>query len=147
MTNQFEFNANEVVCNGTIGGCRTTVSAENNMKLLAFLNTHFMLTDKKLLLQELEDSGRFQEPWAQWHIGHRVSNTQQIVDRMTSGLISYGLRKFAENGGTYKAHQELTEMWVNAQIKMMSAKDIITIMESAIIDCATADHYYTFEKV
>jgi hypothetical protein len=37
-------------------------------------------------------------------------------------------------------------MWMNAQINNMTAKDIITVLESALMDCATADHWYTFEK-
>lgn len=144
MTNQFQFNANEVKCNGTIGGVRDSITVTNNAKLTAFLNTHFMMVDKKALLQELEDSDRIN---MNWEIGSRTQSTQSIIDRMTSGLISYGLRKFGANGGTYKAQRELSEMWVNAQIKMMTAKDIITIMEAAIIDCATADYHYAYEKM
>ena len=102
-----------------------------------------MMLDKQALLQELEDSGLID---GRWIIGRRASDTEQIIDRMVSGLMSYGLRKFAQNGGTYKAHRELSEMWINAQINMMSAKDIITIMEKALIDCAEADHWYTYEK-
>ena len=41
---------------------------------------------------------------------------------------------------------EISEMWINAQVDMMSAKDIITILEKALIDCATADYYYNYEK-
>lgn len=144
MTNQFQFNANEVKCNGNIGGCRQVLNQENNAKLLTFLNMHFMMTDKKALLQELEDNNMIN---MNWEVGTRCSDNQQILDRMVSGLITYGLKKFGQNGGTYKAQRELSEMWINAQVKIMSAKDIITIMEKALIDCATADYYYAYEKM
>ena len=144
MVNQFQFNASEVKCNGTIGGCRTVLTQENNAKLLTFLATHFMLTDKKSLMQELEDNDMVN---MNWEIGIRSSDNQAIIDRMVSGLVSYGLKKFGQNGGTYKAQRELSEMWINAQVKMMTAKDIITIAEKALIDCATADYYYAYEKM
>jgi len=103
-----------------------------------------MMTDKKALLQELEDDNMIN---MNWEVGTRCSDNQQILDRMVSGMISYGLKKFGQNGGTYKAQRELSEMWINAQVKMMPAKDIITIMEKALIDCATADYYYAYEKM
>lgn len=144
MTKQFEFNASEVICNGMIGGVRDSITVSNNARLTTFLNTHFMMVDKKALLQELEDSNRIN---MNWEVGSRTQNTQTIIDRMVSGLISYGLKKFGANGGSYKAQREMAEMWVNSQIKMMTAKDIITIMEAAIIDCATADYHYAYEKM
>ena len=143
MTKDFTFRAEEVTCNGIIGGCGTVLTPEKKSKLKTFLNTHFLMLDKSALLQELEDSGLID---GRWVIGSRASDTDQIIDRMVSGLISYGLRKFAQNGGTYKAHRELSEMWINAQINMMTAKDVITIMEKALVDCAEADHWYTYEK-
>lgn len=144
MTKQFEFNASEVKCNGIIGGSATVLTQENNAKLLTFLNTHFMMVDKKILLQELEDSNMIN---MNWEVGSRASNNQVIINRMVSGLLSYGLKKLGQNGGTYKAQRELSEMWINAQIKMMSAKDIVTIMEKALIDAATADYHYAYEKM
>lgn len=143
MTKDFTFKASEVKCNGLIGGCGTVLTEENKSKLKVFLNTHFMMVDKETILQELEDSNLID---GRWIIGSRASDTDNIIDRMVSGLMSYGLLKFGQNGGTYKAHRELSEMWINAQINTMTAKDIITIMEKALVDCAEADHWYTYEK-
>jgi hypothetical protein len=143
MTKDFTFKADEITCNGLIGGCGTVLTQENRSKLKVFLNTHFMMLDKHALLKELEDSNLID---GRWIIGSRASNTDDIIDRMVSGLMSYGLRKFGQNGGTYKAHRELSEMWINAQVNMMTAKDVITIMEKALVDCAQADHWYTYEK-
>lgn len=144
MTNQFEFNANDVKCNGNIGGAALILNKENNAKLTTFINTHFMLTDKKALLEELDDSGMINQPW---YIGSRASSTEHLVHRIASGLVTYGLIKFGQLGGTYKAQREMAEMWTNAQVNKMTAGEIITILEKALIDCATADHYYSFEKM
>ena len=144
MTTQIQFNANEVTCNGTIGGAALVLNDMNKAKLTAFINTHFMMVDKKQLLQELEDSNMIN---MNWEVGSRASSTVQILNRMVSGLVSYGLYQFGKNGGTYKAQRELAEMWVNAQVSKMTAKEIITILEKALIDCATADYYYSYEKV
>jgi hypothetical protein len=143
MTNQIQFNAEEVTCNGTIGGAALILNEENVAKLTTFINTHFMMVDKQQLLQELEDSDMIN---MNWEIGTRTNSTVHILNRMVSGLMSYALKQFGKNGGTYKAQREISEMWINAQVNMMSAWEIITIMEKALIDCATADYYYNYEK-
>ena len=145
MTNSIpQFNVNEVKCNGTIGGCATILNVSNNARLTTFLNTHFMMVDKKQLLQELEDSNMIN---MNWEVGSRSNSTVHIINRMVSGLMSYALVQFSKNGGTYKAHRELSEMWINAQVHKMTASEIITVMEKALIDCATADYYYSYEKM
>ena len=143
MNNKFQFNASEVTCNGNIGGCAVVLTAENKSILSTFLKTHFMMAPQQVILQELEDSDMIS---ADWIIGRRAGDIDEIINRMVSGLVCYALDKFQSDGGTYKAHRELADMWVNAQVKMMSAKDIITIMEKALADCAEADHWYTYEK-
>lgn len=143
MTKDFKFNVEEVSCNGIIGGCATVLSTENHNKLKTFINTHFMMTPKEVILQELEDSNLIE---GRWMIGKRTQDTDQIINRVVSGLLTYGLHKFGQNGGTYKAHRELSEMWINAQVHMMTAQQIINLTEKALIDCASADHWYTYEK-
>jgi hypothetical protein len=143
MTTQIQFNANEVKCNGTIGGAALVLNDTNKAKLTTFINMHFMMVDKKQLLQELEDSDMIN---MNWEIGTRANSTVHILNRMVSGLMSYALKQFGKNGGTYKAQREISEMWINAQVSKMTAKEIITIMEKALIDCATADYYYNYEK-
>lgn len=143
MVKDLKFKAEDIKCNGNIGGCTSVLSAGNRSLLSAFIKTHFMQADQGTILQELEDSGILTDNWI---VGNRAGSIEEIINRMSSGLVSYGIYKFAQNGGTYKAHRELSEMWVNAQVKMMTAKDIITIMESALMDCATADYWYTYEK-
>lgn len=140
---QFKFNASEVTCNGNIGGSANVLTPENTAKLTAFLNMHFMMVDKKVLLQELEDSDRINMCW---EVGTRASSTVEIINRMVSGLVTYGLKKFTTVSPSYREQRTLAEMWVNAQVNKMTAAEIITIMEAALIDCATADYYYSYEK-
>lgn len=145
MTNQIQFDASEVTCNGNMGGSALILNQENEAKIKTFMKTHFMLTDRQTILTEMENSGLMNN--SSWIIGSRANSIQAIYCRFTSGLLAYALKKFGKNGGTYKAQREISEMWINAQVKMMTAKDIITILEKALADCATADYYYTVEKM
>lgn len=143
MTTDFKFEAAEVKCNGTMGGSANALNQENEQRVKAFMMTHFMMTDRQVILQELEDSGILE---GNWIVGSRCNSIQALYCRMTSGLLSYGLNKFSGTG-TYKAQRENTEMWVNAQVKMMTAKDLITVLEKALMDAASADYHYSFEKM
>ena len=143
MTKDFKFNVEEVKCNGNIGGAAQVLNQENEAKIKAFMMTHFMMTDRQTILQELEDSGILE---GNWMVGSRCNSIQTLYCRMTSGLLSYGLKTF-NNGGTYKAQREIAEMWINSQVKMMSAKELINVLEKALMDAASADYYYAFEKI
>jgi hypothetical protein len=144
MTTSFKFNVEEVKCNGTMGGAALILNQENESKVKAFMMTHFMMTDRQIILQELQDSGILEG--SNWLVGSRCNSIQTLYCRMTSGLLSYGLNKFAGTG-TYKAQRENAEMWINAQVHMMSAKELINVLEKALMDAATADYYYTYEKM
>lgn len=136
MENKFKFNASEVVCNGIMVGCDSLLNEDNKSTLTTFLKTHFMMAPQEVILQELQDSGVLDQDWI---VGRRASDIDSIITRMISGLLEYALPNFDDSW-------ELAGMWINAQIEMMSAKDIITVMESALMDCASADHWYKYEK-
>jgi hypothetical protein len=144
MTTNFTFNTSEVTCNGNMGGSALVLNQENEAKIKTFMKMHFMMTDRQTILQELQDSGMLE---GKWIVGSRVNSIETVYCRFTSGLLSYALRKFAPTGGTYKAQRETAEMWLNAQVKMMSASDIIMVLEKALVDCATADYHYAYEKM
>lgn len=131
----FKFIAADVVCNGISIGAKSVLTEENYQTLSTFLKTHFMMSPQSVILEELNDSGQIQ---SNWMVGRRVRSVDDIITRMVSGMFTYAQTKFEK--------RELSEMWINSQIKMMTAADIITILEKALIDCATADHWYTYEK-
>jgi len=132
---EFKFNVEEVVCNGITASAGSTLTKGNYQTLTTFLKTHFMMSPPDIILEELNDSNQIQSDWI---VGRRVKDIDTVITRMVSGMFNYAQTKFN--------NAELSGMWINSQIKMMTAKDIITIMEKALIDCATADHWYTFEK-
>ena len=143
MTKDFKFNVEEVKGNGSMGGSANILNEENESQVKAFMMTHFMMTDRHTILKELEDSGILE---GRWIVGSRCQSIQTLYCRMTSGLLSYALTKFT-NTGTYKGQRENAEMWINAQVKMMTAKDLINVLEKALMDAAEADYYYSFEKM
>lgn len=136
MEKDFKFNASEVKCNGVYAGSMGILNEEDRSILRTFLKTHFMMAPQEVILKELSDSGLID---GEWMVGARVNSIDAIMSRMLSGLLEYATTEFDGNS-------TLAEMWINAQVKIMTAKEIITVMESALIDCATADHWYTYEK-
>lgn len=133
--NNFKFNAEEVVCNGILVGARQVLTEDNYQTIKAFIKAHYMMSPPEIILEELNNSGMIQSDWM---VGRRTSSLEDVITRMISGLYSYSQSKLNS--------RELAEMWMNAQIQMMSAKEIITVLEKALIDCATADYWYTYEK-
>ena len=143
MVKELTFNPKDVKCNGNVGGCAIALTKENEEKMKSCIDGHFSVVDKRTALRNLEQAGMIDGPWT---IGSRTESTQQLFCRMVSGLISYGLKIAGKKGGTYKAQREFAEMWANQQVKNMNTIDMVTILESALIDCSTADYYYAFEK-
>lgn len=143
MTTDFKFNVEEVKCNGTVGGAALILNQENEAKVKAFMMTHFMMTDRQTILQELRDSEILTDNY--WCVGSRSNSNQALYCRMVSGLFEYALKKFSGTG-TYKAQSENAEMWINAQVNMMTAKQLINVLEKALMDAASADYYYSLEE-
>ena len=143
MVKELTFNPKDVKCNGSIGGCAVTLTKENEEKVKSCIDGHFSLVDKFTAIKNLEIAGKIDTDWV---IGSRAESTQQLFCRMVSGLISYGLKVAGRKGGTYKAQREFADVWTNQQVQNMNTIDLVTILESALIDCASADYYYEFEK-
>lgn len=140
MKKDFTFIASEVTCNGNVPNCANILTADNMSTIKTMLNIHFMGAPQDVILKELADSDLID---GRWCIGKRAGETDEIIYRMVSGMINYATSKFE---GDFQTRKSLAEIWINAQVEMMSAKDMITIMEKALVDCAQADHWYTYEK-
>jgi len=132
-----EFIPSEIKVNGTASDRNEYVNVNTQSFIKTYLNTHLMLTPVELILEELIDSG-FSEPV---YIGERTKNVDTIMDRITSALSEYGQSQFE-----YGTEPILIASWIEANVSKMFAKELINLIETAIIDCATADHWYTFEK-
>lgn len=75
---------------------------------------------------------------ADYHRGHRFEEVENNAYRLISAL--------ANHCSTYLDSDELIEMHIPAVLKGLTTEDKVTIVVDACRDCASADHWYAFEK-
>jgi len=130
-----EFNVNEVMCSGFLMGAKGRINQDNLMILQTFVNTHLAFTPARVILKELVDS-EISDTFV--HVGLRVNDNEGLLERMITGLICYGESKFEDKA--------LAKSWIDAQINKMTAREMIILLEKAIIDAASSDYYYEIEE-
>ena len=116
-----------------ISSNRTIIDTRNTNRIhtfVALLNEREPVENKINLLIE---SGR-----QDLYYGSRCKDISAIVDRITSMLAMHAASQFSSI--------ELAEMWINAQIEQLNGRELATLANKAIEECASADHWYTFEK-
>ena len=116
-----------------ISSNRTIIDTRNTNRIhtfVALLNDREPVENKINLLIE---SGR-----QDLYYGPRCRDISAIVDRITSMLAMHAASQFSSI--------ELAEMWINAQIEQLNGRELATLANKAIEECASADHWYTFEK-
>ena len=116
-----------------ISSNRTIIDTRNTNRIhtfVALLNDREPVKNKINLLIE---SGR-----QDLYYGSRCKDISAIVDRITSMLAMHAASQFSSI--------ELAEMWINAQIEQLNGRELATLANKAIEECASADHWYTFEK-
>lgn len=125
-------NVESLKANG-ISSNRTIIDTRNTNRIhtfVALLNDREPVENKINLLIE---SGR-----QDLYYGSRCKDISAIVDRITSMLAMHAASQFSSI--------ELAEMWINAQIEQLNGRELATLANKAIEECASADHWYTFEK-
>jgi hypothetical protein len=132
-----KFISSEIKVNGTVSDRNDYVNENTRNLIKTYLKTHLMLTPVSVIVEELIDSG-FEDPV---YIGPRTSDVDSILNRITSGLSKYGQSKFE-----YGTEPILIASWIEANVSMMTARKLINLIEIAILDCATTDYWYAFEK-
>ena len=129
----FKFNASEVICNGVGGNGYSAV---------------YKLKDqiKELVVGVREDLGTEiiyntiieQNPHEDFYVGSRFNDIDSVVSRLVTGLGNWAWKDFESD--------ELVEMRVLNILETISKEDATTIVIDAHRCCASADHWYTFEK-
>lgn len=130
------FNVNEIKANGVSSARDQYVNAQTKNVIHSFLSAHLALHSIHDIVEKLATESN-----VPLHIGSRTKSIDSIMDRITSSLAEYGLSKYTDG-----PKEELISEWLEYHIDNISAKDLTIIIESAILDCASADHWYTFEK-
>ena len=130
----FKFNASEVKCNGVGGaGYQGALKHFDAIKLIVDEVVNTIGRDELYTLAVA--SG---EKYDDFYAGRRFNSNDDLAYRLVSGLARYASTKLEDD--------LLVEMYIGAQLKMLSYEDKQTMVVDAARDCASADHWYTFEK-
>lgn len=132
--NDFKFNASEVKCNG-IGGEGYQCVMKHKQAVQSIVDEVVSTIGRDRLYELVVASSEDHEDL---YSGMRFNSNEDLMYRLVTGLAGYVYPKFN--------NAELTEMYVGAQLNMLSYDDKQTMVVEAARDCASADHWYTFEK-
>lgn len=129
----YTFNASEVRCNG-LGGPGARAARKSHDLIEKIVNE----VREELGLNEIWSRIVAADPKGDYHQGSRFNYADNVTSRLVTGLGEWAWKKF-EN-------EELVEMNVKHILETITKEDAITIVIDAHRDCASADHWYTFEK-
>lgn len=130
----FKFNASEVKCNG-VGGQGYQSAMKHKGSILNVVDEVVNTIGRERLYELVVASG---DKYDDFYSGRRFNSNEELMYRLATGLGNYIYPKFNND--------ELTEMYLGAQLNMLSYEDKQTLVVDAARDCASADHWYTFEK-
>ena len=127
-----KFNVNEVRCNGVGGSGYQAVLKHKDAIQEICQDVRDLIGIEKLW--ELATA----EPNVDYNQGTRFNSVEDNTYRLITGIASH----VAE----YIPTSELIEMHVGAILPMLTMEEKVILVADACRDCASADHWYTFEK-
>jgi len=127
-----KFNVNEVRCNGVGGSGYQAV-----LKHKAAIQEICQEVRDLIGIEKLWELATV-EPNVDYHQGTRFNSVEDNTYRLVTGIASHV--------SEYLPTSELIEMHVGAVLLMLTMEDKVTLVADACRDCASADHWYTFEK-
>lgn len=125
-----KFQINQVKCNGVLS--LNLVSKDNTDAIQTYVSTYRQLEDFATIVANFNDD-------KVRYYGTRCSSDESITYRITSALTEYALR-------TFKGDEQLSEMWINAQVELFNGQNMSELVKEGLRDCSEADQWYTFEK-
>ena len=127
-----QFKASEVECNGIGGKGYQAVLKHKNQIIAICQEVRDLLGADELYSLATKDKN------TDYHRGRRFEKVEDNAFRLITGI--------AEHVSSYMEDETLIEMHVASILKMLSTEDKVTLVVDACRDCASADHWYTFEK-
>lgn len=124
-------NVENIKING-ISSSRTLIDTVNTNRIHTFVS---LLNDREPVSEKVE---RWAEQGETVYYGRRCQDAEVITERITSAIAEYAL--------TFFSNEQLAEMWVNAQVSHFTGRELAILTNNSIKECASADHWYTFEK-
>ena len=132
-TSHPKFEVSAVKCNGS-GYGTSLISVENRNAIQTYVSVYRKTTSFEDLVNEMTDKDRSND----YLYGRRCKEDSSIADRINHALGDYASNQFENRG--------LASMWINAQIEMFTGATMTYLVKDANRDCASAEHWYTYEK-
>lgn len=132
-------NAESIKCNGLTGGFgNATLSVQSTIQTAVSL---FRMRHDDILEML---------PHGDYHPGTRFKSDEDVTKRICSGLYEAAIQEVT--GKSWPSHNATPEQFVEVVmmienfIENISGSDMDIIILEGMRDCASADHWYTFEK-
>jgi len=127
-----QFNYKKIKCNGVGGYGYQAVLKHKDAILEICQDVRDLIGIEKLWELATVD------PNVDYHQGRRFNSVEDNAYRLITGI--------AKHVSEYIPSSELVEMHVGAILPMLTMEEKVILVADACRDCASADHWYTFEK-
>jgi len=130
---EYTFDANEIQCNG-IGGA----GYQQALKQSDLIESMILKVRNEVGIDLIWKMILEKDPNGDYHQGSRFNNADRVVDRLATELGRWAW--------SISMDDSLVASKVKNLLETITKEDAITIVVDAHRDCASADHWYTFEK-
>ena len=131
-----QFNYKEIKCNG-IGGRGYQAVLKHKDQIQAICQEVRDLLGDKLWDKMIKQASEV-DTYTEYYAGSRYQGVEDNAYRLATGI--------AKHVSTYLKDDLLIEMHVGAVLNNLTIDEKVYMVLDALRDCASADHWYTFEK-
>ena len=131
-----QFNYKKIECNG-IGGRGYQAVLKHKDQIQAICQEVRDLLGDKLWDKMIKQASEV-NTYTEYYAGSRYSGVEDNAYRLVTGI--------ARHVSSYLDSDELIEMHVGAILNNLTIDEKVYMVLDALRDCASADHWYTFEK-
>ena len=131
-----QFNYKKIECNG-IGGRGYQAVLKHKDQIQAICQEVRDLLGDKLWGKMIKQASEV-DTYTEYYAGSRYQGVEDNAYRLATGI--------AKHVSTYLKDDLLVEMHVGAILNNLTIDEKVYMVLDALRDCASADHWYTFEK-
>lgn len=131
-----QFNYKKIECNG-IGGRGYQAVLKHKDQIQAICQEVRDLLGNKLWDKMIKQASEV-DTYTEYYAGIRYQGVEDNAYRLATGI--------AKHVSTYLKDDLLIEMHVGAVLNNLTIDEKVYMVLDALRDCASADHWYTFEK-
>lgn len=131
-----QFNYKKIECNG-VGGYGYQAVLKHKDQIQAICQEVRDLLGDKLWDKMIKQASEV-DTYTEYYAGPRYNGVEDNAYRLVTGI--------AKHVSTYLKDDLLIEMHVGAVLNNLTIDEKVYMVLDALRDCASADHWYTFEK-